>query len=88
MILVGNMFYIYIICSDINTKYYVGCSGDLEKRLSEHNKGLSKYTKRFKPWRLVYEETFKTLSNARKRETQIKSWKKRRAIEKLIGPFV
>lgn len=37
-----------------------------------------------KPWELVYKEEFDNLKGARKREQQIKSWKKRIAIEKLI----
>lgn len=52
--------------------------------MDEHNKGLSKYTKNKGPWVLVYREEFSTLKLARRREKQIKSWKKRIAIEKLI----
>lgn len=42
-----------------------------------------------KPWRMIYSEKFDTLSEARNRELQIKNWKSRSAIERLIhGPFV
>jgi putative endonuclease len=83
------MFYIYILKSILVGKYYVGCTDNLERRLTEHNSGLSKYTKLSMPWKLVYTEQFENLSKARLREKQIKSWKKRSAIERLInGPIV
>ncbi len=83
------MFNVYIIQSDISGKYYIGCTDNLERRLHEHNKGLSKYTKNQRPWVLRYSEEYDNLSIARAREKQIKSWKSRTAIEKLInGPIV
>jgi predicted GIY-YIG superfamily endonuclease len=36
------------------------------------------------PWNLVHLEEYESLSEAVNRERQIKSWKKRRAIENLI----
>jgi putative endonuclease len=80
-----DMFFVYIIQSVKTKKYYVGCTNNGKRRLGEHNKGLSKYTKSFTPWVLMYTEQFGTLSKARMREKGIKSWKKRIAIEKLIN---
>ncbi|MBI2196393.1 GIY-YIG nuclease family protein [Candidatus Daviesbacteria bacterium] len=72
-----------------NNRYYVGCTGNVARRLDEHNKRLSKYTRSKGPWELVYKEEFSNLRLARKREKQIKGWKKRAAIERLIqGAFV
>ncbi|MGB9883622.1 MAG: GIY-YIG nuclease family protein, partial [Microgenomates group bacterium] len=82
------MFFVYILKSKRDGRYYVGCTNNVLRRLSEHNNGLSKYTKNFIPWDLVYKESFMTLKEARKREKQIKSWKKRLAIEKLIKDSV
>ena len=78
------MFYTYILRSKSNNSYYVGSSQDVSKRLVLHNNGLVKSTKRHIPWILVYQEKHKTLLEARRRELQIKSWKKRIAIEKLF----
>lgn len=84
------MFFVYIIQSEISKKYYIGCTDNLDRRLKEHNSGYSKYTKTEKNWILKYKEEFETLAQAHQRERQIKSWKKRSAIEKLIstGPIV
>ncbi|MFH1968539.1 MAG: GIY-YIG nuclease family protein [bacterium] len=78
------MFYTYILKSLNNGSYYVGSCEDVDVRFNQHNEGQVKSTKRYIPCKLVYKEEYKTLSEARKRETQIKSWKKRSAIEKLI----
>lgn len=78
------MYWTYILQSEINGSYYVGCTHNIEERLLQHNKGFSKYTSKYKPWKVVYTEAYSTLSAATKREYQIKSWKKREQIEKLV----
>lgn len=79
------MFYTYILKSITAGKYYIGSCADLEKRLTQHNSGYVKSTKSCLPWKVVYTEKYSTLSEARKRESHIKSWKKRAAIENLIN---
>jgi len=81
------MFYVYILKSKINGAYYIGSCENIEKRLFQHNDGLVLSTKRYLPWGLVYKEAYDTLSKARRREKQIKSWKRRKAIEHLIKHF-
>lgn len=45
------MFYAYILRSNIHPdRSYVGSTGDLRKRLSEHNSGKSIHPNKFKPW--------------------------------------
>ena len=79
------MFYTYILRSIDTGRYYIGSTHDIVKRLEKHNKGYVRSTKTYKPWVIVYKEEFVHLIDARKREFQIKSWKKRTAIEKLIN---
>jgi putative endonuclease len=42
-------------------------------RLKEHNAGLSQFTKAFRPWELIYFETFYSELCADKRERFLKS---------------
>lgn len=44
----------------------------MEKRLSEHNRGYTKSTKPYRPWKIVYTEKFKSKSEACKREFYLK----------------
>jgi len=81
------MFVTYILKSFKNGSYYVGISKDIKERFNLHNAGQVASTKGYIPWKLVYKKEYKTLSRARKREIQIKSWKSKPAIEKLIKDF-
>lgn len=70
-------FYIYILeCSD--KSYYVGCTNNLETRLKQHNESKSgaHYTKTRRPVSLKYKEQFQTLLEARRREVEIKGWRR------------
>ncbi|MBU1885672.1 GIY-YIG nuclease family protein [Patescibacteria group bacterium] len=87
------MYFIYILQSQIDQSYYIGYSQDPKKRLLAHNNGLTKYTKRKKPWVLKYIESYSSKRDALKREKQLKNWKSSKAIAKLInrnnlGPVV
>jgi putative endonuclease len=56
---------------------YAGTCVDIEKREAKHNDGTgAKYTRSRLPIKIIYTEEFKTLSEARKREAEVKKWKK------------
>ena len=75
--------YLHILkCSD--QSYYVGVANDIIRRISEHQRGKNKFTKSRSPVELVYKEKYSNKSAAMKREKQIKSWKGRNSIERLI----
>lgn len=65
-------YYVYILkCSD--DSLYTGYTVDLEKRLSNHLKGIaSKYTRARLPVTMVYSEEYSTRSEAMSREALIK----------------
>ncbi|MBN1373924.1 GIY-YIG nuclease family protein [Candidatus Dojkabacteria bacterium] len=66
-----NKVGIYII-KDIKNRIYVGSTDDIKRRLSEHNRGKSKYTKNGTEWKLVYFKKCKDLKGARSLEQKIK----------------
>ena len=75
-------FYTYILeCAD--GSLYVGCTNNLEKRIEEHNsfKRGAHYTKIRRPVIFKYSEKFRTLLKARRREAEIKSWKREKKSE-------
>jgi len=77
-------FFVYILQSVKDFSFYVGQCDDLDRRMSKHFDGFSKYTASKGPWRLVYFELWKSRSEALKREKEIKSKKSRKYIERLI----
>ena len=67
------MFYIYVLKNLTDSSYYVGMSKDINKRLKEHNRGKSKYTKSRLPWKIIYSEGPYETKKARKLEKYYKS---------------
>lgn len=78
-------YFVYILeCSD--KTLYVGCTNDLQKRLKQHNelKSGAHYTKIRRPTKLKYSQEFRTLAEARKREAEIKNWRREKKMELIL----
>ena len=66
-------FYVYILRSLKDHRYYYGFTADLQTRLQFHNEGLVKSTKSRTPLCLHYHEEFESKTMALKREKFFKS---------------
>ncbi|WP_081211777.1 GIY-YIG nuclease family protein [Salegentibacter sediminis] len=77
-------FYVYILFSEELNKYYIGSTQDIAIRLDKHLQSKKGFTSKVKDWILVRSEEFKTRTEALNRERQIKKWKSRIMIKKLI----
>jgi putative endonuclease len=66
------MFYVYIIKSRKDGNLYIGSTNNLSRRIKAHNSGLVFSTKNRRPFELVYYEAYKSESDARNREKQLK----------------
>ena len=82
-----NMFFTYILFSQKLNKFYIGSTENTEKRLVEHNRGKTPFTKTGMPWVLVYKESFSTRSEALRHEKYIKNQKSVVYIKSLINNF-
>jgi putative endonuclease len=78
------MYFVYILKSLKTNRYYTGISTDIKKRLKQHNSGLVKSTKPYRPWVLIYKEEFPDRYSAYKRERQIKRFKSGEGFRKLL----
>lgn len=66
------MYTVYILRTNKDT-LYIGQTNDLEKRLKTHEqKKGAKYLRSFDSFTLVYQENYKTRSEALKREYNLK----------------
>ncbi len=81
-------FFVYIVYSQLLDKYYVGYTINLEKRITEHNTGISSYTAKASDWVLKYSESYPFREAAIAREKEIKNKKSRKYIEWLINSAV
>ena len=78
------MYFVYVLQSLKDGRYYIGSSANVELRLAYHNSGKQRSTKHRIPFKLVYSETLSTKSEALKREKQIKSYKGGNVFKALI----
>lgn len=67
------MYYVYLIESLSNHRRYVGLTGDLKKRIREHNSGGSIHTSSFRPWKLTTYIAFDNQTKAEAFERYLKS---------------
>ena len=83
------MFHVYVI-ENMKGTLYVGQTGDIDRRLAEHNDPQSvnsKFTRKHQPWKLVWTEMHPTRAAAMARERQIKSMRSARWIrDHLLSP--
>ena len=79
------MFQAYVIRSLSTRKYYIGSAADLQQRLEYHNTNKTKWTRGKGPWELVWSEAYETRSGAVRKEREIKAWKSRSYMEKMLG---
>ena len=79
------MYYIYILKSLKNNRFYTGSTNNLERRLLEHNSGKSKYTRLTKPFKLLHFEKFNSRKEAVNRERYLKTGKGWGEFKKILG---
>jgi putative endonuclease len=70
-------FHVYILANRRNGTLYVGMTGDLPRRVYEHQTGaIPGFTKKYDVKLLVYVEQHEDASTAKQRESAIKKWRR------------
>jgi putative endonuclease len=67
------MFYVYVLRSEKDKKFYVGYTNDLEQRILAHEAGKVYSTKRRRPIELIYYEACRQNRDALRREKYLKT---------------
>ena len=70
------MFYVYILESEIDGDFYKGSTEDYVKRLAEHNRGESQFTRSKMPWKLIFVREFNDKRTALIEEKRLKKCNK------------
>jgi len=86
----GNMriskerYYIYVLYSLKDHKFYIGYTVNLKRRLTEHSKGEVISTKNRRPFKLIHYEYLINKEDAKARERFLKSGFGRNQMKKIL----
>jgi putative endonuclease len=78
------MYFAYVLKSIEHDYLYKGLCHDLEKRILQHNSGMTESIRPYIPFKLVYFEEFETEKEAIEREKYFKSAAARRYLKNKI----
>jgi putative endonuclease len=82
------MYYVYILQSQLDKKFYIGYSANLKRRLLEHKTGLVVSTRKRRPLVLVMYEAYAVKEDAIARELFFKSTKGKIQLRKQLASFI
>jgi putative endonuclease len=69
-------YFVYVLWSTSGACFYIGISENPPTREEQHNSGTFKsWSKRYRPWTLVFDEQHPDYRSARKREIELKRQK-------------
>jgi putative endonuclease len=78
------LYFVYILYSLSFDRYYIGSTENIEERLKKHLANHKGFSGKAKDWKIKYKEEFGNKAEALNREKQLKQWKNRARIERLI----
>lgn len=81
-------FYVYVLESKRNTKWYIGSTSNLIRRVKEHNLGLNQSTKAYIPWKLIYYEANLHQQDAKRREYYLKTSQGGRLLRRRLKDYL
>jgi putative endonuclease len=77
------VYTVYLLFSDACLKHYTGMTTNPEERLRSHNIYGKDWTKKCRPWRLIYTKSFEDKAEAQRYEKWLKSGQGRAFVKDL-----
>jgi len=82
------MHYVYVLRSLKDRKLYIGYSGNLKRRFSDHQNGEVRSTRPRRPFELAFYESYKIKSDAKRREKYFKTNKGKSTIKMMLKDYL
>jgi len=79
------MYYLYILQSKKDQRYYIGVTNNIKRRFKEHNSGFVRSTAPYAPWEIKRIEEYPNIRLAYQREKFIKTKHSKKIIESIIS---
>jgi len=77
-------YYVYVLLSLKDKKFYIGYTSDLKRRLQEHKRGKNISTKPRRPLKLIYYEAHLSKKDAQRRERYFKTSKGKSTLRQIV----
>ncbi len=81
-------YYVYVLQSKKDKRWYTGFTNDIRKRLTQHNMNQSQWTKNRGPFALIYCKMCLDRDDARSREVYLKTGMGKRYLKNRMGRFL
>jgi len=81
-------YYVYILKSLKDEKFYTGYTSDLRTRFTEHQKGAVTSTKSRAPFQLIFYEAYRNKYDALRREKYLKTSKGKSTLRHMLREFL
>lgn len=82
------MYFVYVLLSKKDKRFYIGFTNNLETRIRQHNSGQVTSTKSRRPVELVYYEAYKYKEDAMKQELFYKTGQGRRVLKSRLKKLI
>ncbi|MEK6645498.1 MAG: GIY-YIG nuclease family protein [Candidatus Firestonebacteria bacterium] len=79
-----NFYYVYVLLSQKDSKFYIGFTNELERRLKEHEQGKNISTSKRLPVKLIYFEGHLSEDDAMRRENYFKTTKGKTTLRQIL----
>ena len=76
-----KQYYVYILASKPNGTLYIGITGNLTQRITNHKNNKTRFVSKYKIHNLVYYEMHDNPQDAILREKQLKKWRRQWKID-------
>lgn len=81
-------YYVYVLLSQKDSKFYTGYTKNLKLRFEQHNKGQIKSTKDRRPLKLIYSEVCLDKADALHREKYLKTYHGKQFLRKRLKSYL
>jgi len=78
------MYYVYVLQSKKDGKFYIGFTADLRRRFTEHQSGKSSATAPRRPFKLIFYEAYENIKDAKRRERYFKTAKGKSTLRMML----
>ena len=83
-----SFYFVYVLLSERDGKFYIGSSSNVEQRVVQHNSGKNTSTVNRRPLKLIFYEAFPTKTDALRREHYFKTTKGKVTIRQMNRDYL